>query len=116
MGATVSDESTRQASMPRKGKKTDKVREPIQVYLTADDRSMLDRAAKKAGLSRADVLRRGLRRIGAEILAEEHPVVAFLERMANEPWPAGMPDDVAQRHDEYLAEIYRDTHRDSGDS
>jgi hypothetical protein len=37
-----------------------KVREPIQVYLTAEERAELDRAARQLGVSRSEVLRRGI--------------------------------------------------------
>lgn len=36
------------------------VREPIQVYLTPNERTELDRAARDLGLSRSEVLRRGI--------------------------------------------------------
>ncbi len=36
------------------------VREPIQVYLSADERAALDRAAAELGVSRSEVLRRGV--------------------------------------------------------
>jgi len=36
------------------------VREPIQVYLTPDERAELDRAAGALGVSRSEVLRRGI--------------------------------------------------------
>lgn len=36
------------------------VREPIQVYLTAEEREELDRAARELGVSRSEVLRRGV--------------------------------------------------------
>lgn len=39
------------------------VREPIQVYLTSDERQTLDLAARKFGVSRSEVLRRGLRAV-----------------------------------------------------
>ena len=41
------------------------VREPVQVYLAGPDRLLLDRVAEKSGLSRAEVLRRGVRRMAA---------------------------------------------------
>jgi hypothetical protein len=87
-------------------RKQDSVREPIQVYLTQADRELLDRASAAAGLSRAEVLRRGLRQYGGAVLAEPHPVIAFLQEMADGDWPADMPDDVGSRHDELLAESY----------
>jgi Ribbon-helix-helix protein, copG family len=36
------------------------VREPIQVYLSDSERSELDRLAKRLGVSRSEVLRRGV--------------------------------------------------------
>jgi hypothetical protein len=87
------------------------VREPIQVYLTEHDRELLDRVAKTSGLSRAEILRRGLRRVGADVLGESHPVLALLDEMAAANWPAKMPTDIAQRHDHYLADEYAETHK-----
>ena len=37
------------------------VREPIQVYLTQSERAELDRTASELGVSRSEVLRRGVR-------------------------------------------------------
>jgi len=39
------------------------VREPIQVYLSSDERDDLDRVARSLGISRSEVLRRGLRAV-----------------------------------------------------
>ena len=78
------------------------VKEPVQVYLTAPDRAILERAAVATGLPRAEVLRRSLRRYAAELLADESPALAFLES-ANAS-PSSAPPDVAERHDEYLAD------------
>jgi hypothetical protein len=39
---------------------TRSVREPIQVYLTPQERGELDRAARELGVSRSEVLRRGI--------------------------------------------------------
>jgi len=36
------------------------VREPIQVYLTSEERARLDRVARELGVSRSEVLRRGI--------------------------------------------------------
>ena len=44
------------------------VREPIQVYLTSEERRVLDLAARKLGVSRSEVLRRGLRAVGGASL------------------------------------------------
>lgn len=40
-----------------------KVREPIQVYLSTAERERLDQVAERLGVSRSEVLRRGLERI-----------------------------------------------------
>jgi hypothetical protein len=40
-----------------------KVREPIQVYLSAAERENLDRVAAELGVSRSEVLRKGLEKI-----------------------------------------------------
>ena len=91
--------------MARKG--SGAVREPIQVYLDVPDRAALDRAAIATGLPRAEVLRRGLRRFAAELLADESPALAFLDAtaqaVANTPLPTDL-SDVAARHDQYLAD------------
>ncbi|MDB4913729.1 MAG: hypothetical protein JWM95_1373 [Gemmatimonadetes bacterium] len=79
------------------------VREPVQVYLEAPDRSMLDRAALETGLSRAEVLRRGLRRFASELLADESPALAFLDSASNAA-AADAPPDAAVRHDDFLAD------------
>jgi hypothetical protein len=80
------------------------VREPIQVYLARPDRELLDRLAEASGLSRAEILRRGLRRVGAELLAAQNPALQFLDEVTSETWPADMPDDVAEQHDRHLTE------------
>ncbi|CAN5308506.1 hypothetical protein BH09GEM1_BH09GEM1_18500 [soil metagenome] len=85
-------------------KKTDRaVREPVQVYMEAPDRALLERAAVASGLSRAEVLRRGLHRFAAEILADVSPALAFLDSAAVDT-PLDARTDVAARHDEYLAD------------
>ncbi len=83
-----------------------RVREPIQVYLTADDRALLDDLAKRTGLSRAEVLRRGLRSFGAERAGSGSPFLDYLLSLRGDDWPA----DIAERHDDYLAEAYLDLH------
>lgn len=40
--------------------------EPLQIYITADERRMLDTLSAETGLSRAEILRRGLRTFAAQ--------------------------------------------------
>lgn len=86
------------------GKSARNVREPVQVYLTTNDRKLLREVATVAGVSGAEVLRRGLKRMAGEILAERNPAMRLLEEMNAAVWPPEMPRDVARRHDEQLAD------------
>ena len=85
------------------------VREPVQVYLAPDDRKLLDSLAEATGLSRAEILRRGIRTFAAAARGGgrgvNSPMLGFLEETAGEEWP----EDVAERHDEFLAQQYRST-------
>jgi len=54
-----------------------RVREPIQVYLSAEERAELDRAAQNLGVSRSEALRRAL-------------------RAASSPGPGGVLRDLAE--------------------
>lgn len=86
---------------PRKPERV--VREPVQVYMDVSDRALLEQASVASGLSRAEVLRRGLHRFAAELLADTSPALAFLESAASVV-PVDSAPDVAARHDEYLAD------------
>lgn len=82
------------------------VREPIQVYLDGDERALLDSLAERSGLSRAEVLRRGLRSFGVEQAGARSPLFEFLLGLRSDDWPA----DLAERHDDYLAAAYLNRH------
>lgn len=89
-----------------------RVREPIQVYMTSEERRLLDRLAKAHRLSRAEVLRRGLRSFARESAGEarevsDSPMLRFLEAMRGADWP----EDVGRDHDRHLEEAYLDDHR-----
>lgn len=79
-----------------------RVREPIQVYLDGHDRSLLDAMASQSALSRAELLRLGIRRLSDELLTEKArgssvPVLKGILDAAKH-----VPRDLATRHDEYL--------------
>jgi hypothetical protein len=87
----------------RKGRSPNRaVREPVQVYLAPDDRMLLEQVAEATGLSRAEVLRRGLRTFAAAARGAGSPMLEFLDRLSAEEWP----DAIAERHDEHLAQAY----------
>ncbi len=83
-----------------------RVREPVQVYLTSEDRRLLKEVAVAAGVSAAEVLRRGLRRMAGEVLSDRNPAMQLLEEMNSAKWPDGTPTDAGVNHDRYLAEAY----------
>ena len=90
-------------STPRPAKE---VRDPVQVYLAPDDRDLLNRLAAENGLSKAEVLRRGMRSFARE-QSGASPMLAFIAESQQGTWP----DSVSARHDEILAETYRATTR-----
>lgn len=96
----------------RARRKPKAVKEPIQVYLDAGDRAVLEGVAESTGLSRAEVLRRGLRAYAMQQQGGEGPMLQFIRKMAESDWPAG-PSDMGLNHDKYLAEAYLDTHEDA---
>ena len=82
--------------------KAKRIREPVQVYLDEKDRDLLEALTARSSLSRAELLRLGLRRLSAEMLAEGKPgssldaLVGILDGAPN------VPRDLAARHDDYL--------------
>ncbi len=78
-----------------------RVREPVQVYLEADDSSLLARLAATSGLSKAEVMRRGMRAFAREQDVES-PMMAFFAESVSGEWPVG----IAVDHDAVLAESY----------
>jgi hypothetical protein len=81
------------------------VREPVQAYLDEHDRDLLEKLVVQTGLTRAELIRRGLRRLAGEDSTE-----------GREPgWSLGVltgslldaPSDLATRHDNYLTEEKR---------
>jgi hypothetical protein len=83
------------------------IREPLQVYMTPDERRLLDTLSSETGLSRAEILRRGLRSFAAERGGDDGPMQSFIRSVRDHRWPA----DIATAHDEHLAEAYADRHK-----
>jgi hypothetical protein len=80
----------------------DRVREPVQVYLDGPDRRLLEELARRTGLPRAELLRRGLRRLAQGTLEERPPgwsLDVLIGAMGDDP---AVPTDLSLRHDEYL--------------
>jgi hypothetical protein len=88
----------------KKSRRAAAVREPIQVYLTAEERTELDRLASDEGISRAEVLRRGIRSYALESAGGDSPVLNLITELKGNDWPS----DVASNHDDILADAYRE--------
>jgi hypothetical protein len=88
--------------MPKRVRRQSIVREPVQVYLDADDRDLLNRLAEEVGLSKAEILRRGMRSFARE-QGGASPMLKFVTESVKGEWP----EAVAEKHDEILAESYR---------
>ena len=81
-------------------KATKKAREAVMVYLDSRDRALLERLAKKTGLPRTELLRRGLRHVADKEFSGEAPGSAFeylVETASDES-----PSDLSERADDYL--------------
>ena len=78
----------------------------MQVYLAPDDSELLNRLAAEAGLSKAEVLRRGVRSFARE-QTDGSPMLRFLTEGSSGVWP----QKVAKEHDAVLAESYRPTRK-----
>ena len=78
-----------------------RVREPVQVYLAADDRDLLNRLTVETGLSKAEILRRGVRSFAKEQQSAS-PMLQFLESLGELEAPEGTAID----HDAVLADSY----------
>ena len=79
-----------------------RVREPVQVYLDRSDRDLLEQAARETGLSRAEIMRRGLRRFADDILTERPPGWSLQGLISSLEDVEDLPTDLAERHDTYL--------------
>ena len=93
---------SRTARRPRLGARPAMVREPVQVYLAPDDARLLGRLADETGLSKAEILRRGIRTFAAEQQGDT-PMLRFLTDGAVGSWP----ESIAANHDAVLAEEHR---------
>jgi hypothetical protein len=73
------------------------------VYLAPDDSALLNRLADETGLSKAEILRRGVKSYAREQRETMAPMLRFL----SETVAGGWPESVAADHDAILADSYR---------
>jgi hypothetical protein len=83
-------------------KKAKRVREQVVVYLDKQDRAILEEMAKKTGLARTELFRRGLWRLAGETLKGPKRPGFSIDYLIENAVDDGLPADVSERHDYYL--------------
>ena len=86
------------------------VREPVQVYLDGPDITLLGTLARSTGLSKAELLRRGLRRLAADTLVERQPGWSLDLLIGSLDEGEALPADLSERHDDYLNRFLEERH------
>jgi hypothetical protein len=71
------------------------------VYLTSGERELLERLVDETGLSRTELLRRGLRSMADELMEAREPGSAFDHLLASAE-EGEAPGDLSERADHYL--------------
>lgn len=85
---------------PRKSKR---VGEPAQVYLTDADQARLERLTVQLGASKSDVLRRGLEALELQHMEPSaHPTLRLIGLVDDSDEPGAV--DAAREHDRVLAD------------
>lgn len=77
------------------------VREPVQVYLDRSDVELLADLVRTTGLTKAELLRRGLRRLSGDALGGRAPGWSF-DRLVGALDETTPTPDLSARHDVYL--------------
>lgn len=79
-----------------------RVREPVQAYLAADDSQLLAALSEQLSLSKAEVIRLGIRRLAQELELAQRPGVGVAALVGSLDGAPDVPSDLASRHDDYL--------------
>ncbi len=79
-----------------------RVREPVQVYLESSEKQLLDQLSIRTSLSRAELMRRGLRRLAVEMTTDATPGQSLTSLIGALGEDADIPNDLSVRHDDYL--------------
>ena len=75
---------------------------PLQIYLRPDQDTALRNLAEKEGVSIAELVRRGVDQVLTSMPIEHDPALGIIALGSS-----GI-GDVAERHDYYLSQIYKD--------
>jgi hypothetical protein len=92
-----------------------RVREPVQVYLDAGDRSRLERLTALLGTTKSDILRRGLEALEGQLSdPERHPALRLIGLFESAPFDPETGVDPAREHDRVLTEGEEESWRATG--
>ena len=83
-------------------KKPLRAREPVQAFLDAPDSELLAELSEQTSLSKAEVIRRGIRRLAQDLDVAGRPFAGLSALSGALDGAAGIPADLAARHDDYL--------------
>lgn len=83
-------------------RKPPRVMEPVQAYLDATDADLLEEISERASLSKAEVIRRGIRRLAEDLNLARRPYASLSALTGVLDAAADVPSDLAARHDTYL--------------
>lgn len=75
------------------------MKRPIQVYLRPEQLDRLRAVSERRSVSVAELVRQGVDRLLADIPVEDDPLLEIIGLVD------GGPEDLAEKHDEYLAEM-----------
>lgn len=70
--------------------------------MAADDKALLDQLAEETSLSRAELLRRGLRRLAADLRSARAPGRSLDDLIGALGTAAEIPADLSAHHEDYL--------------
>lgn len=79
-----------------------RVREPVQAYLAAGEAELLASLSERLGVPKAEVIRRGIRRLAQELELSSRPGAGLSALMGSLDSSPDVPEDLAARHDDYL--------------
>lgn len=88
--------------LPSMSRPPRRVREPVQIYLEPSEKQLLDQLALGTGVSRAELLRRGLRRLAAEMATDALPGQSLSSLIGVLGTNDDIPNNLSVRHDEFL--------------
>jgi hypothetical protein len=78
------------------------VREPVQAYLDQPDMTLLEELSARTELSKAELIRRGIRRLSQDLAITGRPFAGFSALAGALDSSPAVPADLAARHDQYL--------------